>query len=196
MKLEMGRRSRASEAARVVLIALLALAAIFGYDVGVIQPREAAATAGAAATADGGSRAVGDSNFTNVVASGNMAMTGTLYAGGAATLNSSASVGTNLTVDEWLILDPADTITITQGATLTAEASYQPITAAGAVSFGAITAETAGTFLRLINVGSNTITISDTGTLKLSGNIALGQYDSLALLSDGTNWIQMGTSDN
>jgi len=45
-------------------------------------------------------------------------------------------------------------------------------------------------------VGSNTITLTDTGTLKLGGNAALGQYDSITLLSDGTNWIQVSKADN
>lgn len=53
-----------------------------------------------------------------------------------------------------------------------------------------------GDVLILANQASTTITISDTGTLKLSGNLALGQYDSVTLISDGTNWIQAATSNN
>jgi hypothetical protein len=64
-------------------------------------------------------------------------------------------------------------------------------------SFGSIVTGTAGDVLTLVNIGSNAITITDTGTLKLSGNAALGQYDSVTLLSDGTNWIQVAPeSDN
>ena len=48
----------------------------------------------------------------------------------------------------------------------------------------------------MVNNSNTTITISDTGTLKLSGNIALGQYDTLVLISDGTNWVQLATTNN
>ena len=59
-----------------------------------------------------------------------------------------------------------------------------------------MTAGTAGDLVYIINTGSNTITITDTGTLKLSGNAALGQYDTLLLWSDGTNWIEVAQADN
>ncbi len=45
-------------------------------------------------------------------------------------------------------------------------------------------------------VGAQTITISDTGTLKLTGDLALGTADTLRLLSDGTNWYQISTANN
>jgi len=50
--------------------------------------------------------------------------------------------------------------------------------------------------LVLVNVGSNTITLTDTGTLKLSANAALGQYDTITLQSDGTNWIELAKANN
>lgn len=86
--------------------------------------------------------------------------------------------------------------TVTNNMTLTPGGSYQSLTAAGTVSFGAITAAEAGTVLTLVNTANQTITISDTGTLKLAGNIALGQYDALNLISDGTNWIQTAPVGN
>jgi hypothetical protein len=95
-----------------------------------------------------------------------------------------------------LSLDAATVITLTSGATLTPNSSYQPIAAAGNIGFGAIAAGAEGDLLTVINVTNTTITITDTGTLKLSGNLALGQYDSATLLSDGTNWIQLATSNN
>lgn len=93
-------------------------------------------------------------------------------------------------------LTPATAISVTQGLTITAAGSYQPLESAGNVSTGAITAGAAGDVLILANTANTTITISDTGTLKLSGNLALGQYDSVTLISDGTNWIQAATSNN
>ena len=55
---------------------------------------------------------------------------------------------------------------------------------------------TAGRVIVLVNVGSNTITLTDTGTLKLSGNAALGQYDNITLMSDGTNWVELSETNN
>jgi predicted acyltransferase (DUF342 family) len=112
------------------------------------------------------------------------------------TVTDDATVTDDLTVGSDLTITPRAVITITQAVTLTPTGSYQQLTAAGAVSFGAITAGTAGDLLTLVNIGSNTITITDTGTLKLTGNLALGQYDSATLLSDGTNWIQLATANN
>lgn len=107
------------------------------------------------------------------------------------TVDDDASIGSDLTLGQQTVF------TITQAGTLTPTGTYQQLTAAGAVSFGSIVTGTAGDVLTLVNIGSNTITITDTGTLKLSGNAALGQYDSVTLLSDGTNWIQVAPeSDN
>ncbi len=109
---------------------------------------------------------------------------------------------TFLTVSDTAALDalrfPAQSsLTIVNDTTITPTGSYQPITAAGAVGTSSITAMSAGYVLTLVNTGSNTITFTDTGTLKLSGNAALGQYDALKLMSDGTNWIQVAPeSDN
>lgn len=95
-----------------------------------------------------------------------------------------------------LKLTAQSVVTITNGATLTPLGSYQPLAAAGAVGFGSITVGAAGSVLYLVNSVNQTITITDTGTLKLAGNIALGQYDALQLISDGTNWVQVAPVGN
>lgn len=130
---------------------------------------------------------------------------------GAATMNADLTVADDLTIGDAATatsisaatgifdiarLTPATAISVTQGLTITAAGSYQPLESAGNVSTGAITAGAAGDVLILANQANTTITISDTGTLKLSGNLALGQYDSVTLISDGTNWIQAATSNN
>lgn len=55
-----------SKILNILLVAVLALAAVFGYDIGVIQPRETNAVILAQTTG----RAVGDTNLTNLVLSG------------------------------------------------------------------------------------------------------------------------------
>jgi hypothetical protein len=93
---------------------------------------------------------------------------------------------------------PRPAITMTQDATLNPTGTYQRLTAAGAVSTSgaSIVVEPAGSLVILVNVGSNTITFTETGTLISAGNIALGAGDSATLVSDGTNWTQIAASNN
>jgi hypothetical protein len=154
--------------------------------------------------------AEGDSNFTNLVASGDVTVGDDLSVADDFTLTDdmTADVVTaadlvatdditatdDLYVQSQLIFDEEATITVESDgdpAAFTPTGTYQPITSAGNTGTSAITVLEEGTRLTLVNVGSNTITFTDTGTLKLSGNAALGQFDTLALLSDGTNWIQI-----
>ena len=122
---------------------------------------------------------------------GNTAMAGTLATTGAATFGVTTTVGT------FLVMSQGATQSIGASAAINAVATFQPISSTGgAIGTSLITLKPAGTLLRLVNVGADAIVITDTGTLKLSGNITLGTSDSLLLMSDGTNWIQMGTSDN
>jgi hypothetical protein len=99
-------------------------------------------------------------------------------------------------VGTFLRVDPATAITVTSGGTVTPRGSYQPLTSAGNVGTSSITAGNAGDVLFLINTANTTITFTDTGTLKLGGNRALGQFDTLTLVSDGTNWIERAFANN
>lgn len=87
-------------------------------------------------------------------------------------------------------------IEISDDSVITPTGVYQPLTASAACGTASIAAMAAGTVVAFQNVSTNTITLTDTGTLLLSGNAALGQYDTLVLLSDGTNWIQLAKADN
>lgn len=86
---------------------------------------------------------------------------------------------------------------VSAGGTITPTGMYHPISSTVATGTSSVVGvSTAGRLVTSINVGSNTITLTDTGTLKLAGNAALGQYGNITLLSDGTNWIQLAKSDN
>ena len=123
------------------------------------------------------------------------------------TVNEDASVGDDLTVsDDATVADDAtiggllthsaaDTITVTDGSAFEPTGSYQPITAAGEVT-PTVTVGSAGQVVMIVNVGSNTINLADTGTAKLTAAFAMGQYDSLSLISDGTNWIELARANN
>lgn len=102
----------------------------------------------------------------------------------------------NLTVADKLIATGQTTATVAMNGTITPVGTTTLISAAGAVGTSSIAAGTNGQLLLLVNVGSNAITITDTGTLKLAGNVALGQFDTLQLVSDGFNWYQIGTANN
>jgi hypothetical protein len=122
---------------------------------------------------------------------------------GEANLNTNLTVGDDLvigddlTVGNFLHLTAATAISLTNGGIITATSSYQPIDAAPSTTVTpTIAAGSAGQLLRLVNQGTGTIRIIDTGTAKLSADYDLGQYDSLLLMSDGTNWIEMGRSNN
>jgi hypothetical protein len=120
---------------------------------------------------------------------------------GNVTTGADVTVGDDLTVADDLaaadhIATQATAQTITAGGTITPTGMYHQITAAAARGTSSISGKSAGRLLVLINVGSNTITLTDTGTLKLSANAALGQYDSISLISDGTNWIELAKANN
>jgi hypothetical protein len=108
-----------------------------------------------------------------------------------------ADVGVDGTVavGKFLILGPGAAITVTNGTAFTPTATYQPIAAASTVT-PTITILQAGTLLRLINTGTGSIVLQDTGIQKLNTTRTLGQYDVELLLSDGTNWIEMASNDN
>ncbi len=125
---------------------------------------------------------------------------GSGQAGGPAHVEASASQAgvIGVTTFTGLAVSPAPVQVITQDATIRAIGSNQPISATAATSTSAI--QTAGVprgqVLFVTNVGAQTITITDTGATVLSGNAALGQHDVLELVFDGSNWLQVGKSDN
>lgn len=131
----------------------------------------------------------------------------TVSQGGVIVQRGAVAVTENVTADDVTVADNTTTAdlyltqqsaqTIIYQGTITPTGTYHQITAAAARGTSSVAGvATAGRVLTLVNVGSNTITLTDTGTLKLAGNAALGQYDSLVLLSDGTNWIQLAKTDN
>lgn len=142
------------------------------------------------------------SNFDSIVASGDVTAGDDLTAGDDVISTDDVTVGDDIVVtDDATIgglykLSKAVSVTVTPGSTITPVGSYQLLTSAANVGTSDITVLAAGTVVHLINVANTTITLTDTGTLKLSGNAALGQYDSLTIISDGTNWIEVSETNN
>lgn len=105
---------------------------------------------------------------------------------------------TSIRASAFWMARPATTRVLTNNGTLNALGTYQPISSTTAIgtSGANITVKAAGSLLILRNVGAQTITFTETGTLISSGNIALSANDSATLLSDGTNWVQIAASNN
>lgn len=83
-------------------------------------------------------------------------------------------------------------VVVSDGSTITPLGSFQPISSTANTGTSSIAAPTGvNNLLVLQNVGSSTITLTDTGTLKLSGNAALANNDTIVLIFDGTNWTQI-----
>lgn len=165
-------------------------------------------TASGAAALNGGIT-VDTSAFTVADTSGNVATTGTLVVSpGSSTLaaltvtdtlavTGNATLSGDVTIDDDLVLDPqAITIAVTADSTITALGTVTKLSAAASCGTATITAGTAGQVLILMGPAANTITITDTGTLKLSGNCALTANGTLTMISDGTNWNEISCNDN
>jgi hypothetical protein len=115
-----------------------------------------------------------------------------ISAGDDITVTDDAVLGSDLT------LMPQTGITLTMNGWLTPTGSLTLIQSAGAVSIsgGRIAAGTAGDVLVLLNVGSQTVTFTETTGLVSAGNIALGTLDSATLVYRGSNWYQIAASNN
>lgn len=89
-------------------------------------------------------------------------------------------------------------VTVTDGSVIVPTGSYQPLTSAANTGTAAIATPTSSVnnAVYLVNVGANTITLTDTGTLKLAGNAALGVTDGILLVFDGTNWVEITRANN
>ena len=125
---------------------------------------------------------------------GDTTLSGALSSG-AATL-ASLSVTAGGTIGTWGRYTEQTPISVTMNMTITAAGTYQPLTSAGNVNTSALAAGSVGQVLVLTNESNTTITITDTGTVMLSANWAGSQYDTLTLLADGTNWLEVARSTN
>jgi hypothetical protein len=104
----------------------------------------------------------------------------------------------NVDVGGDLNLTPATAITVTDGTVITPTGAYQPLIGSGTITAATVAtaAATVGDMVVLINTASATINIADSGAVSLSAAAALGQYDTLTILFDGTAWRETARSNN
>lgn len=140
------------------------------------------------------------------VTAGNVAVTagdltlaaGSVTAGNDLIATDDATVGDALNTYDLITTKPT-VIVVTDGSTITPLGSYVAISSSASTGTSAIAgcaSGTAGWRITAVNQANTTITITDTGTIKASGNAALGQYDSWSAMCDGTNWIETSEANN
>jgi hypothetical protein len=112
--------------------------------------------------------------------------------GGTFAVTGDTSLGADLSV---AFQDP---FTVVNALPITPTGTVQEITASGAVSTNLIAdAAGSGTILVLINASSNVITLAEAGgNIVMSGDIALGQWDTITLINRVGSWYQLATSNN
>lgn len=103
----------------------------------------------------------------------------------------------NAVVADFARITAQTSLTVTDSTAFTPTGSYQPITAAGAVTPTLATSGyTAGDILYLVNNSAQNIVIQDTGNQVLASSYTMGQYDTLTLRFDGTRWVEIARSNN
>ena len=108
---------------------------------------------------------------------------------------------TVIALSNFLAMGERQGIIVSEGSTITPTGTYQPISSASAVTTSATTAIADGVkngqLLILVNENaSDTIIVKDSANTHLSGDITLGNDDTLMLMWDGADWLELATSNN
>jgi len=107
------------------------------------------------------------------------------------------SDGDATVADDFIVAAQTAVSVTAEGGMITPTGTYQPLESAANYSSTLETSGfTTGTLLVLVNTVNHRLGITDTGSVRLSGNLFLDQYDSAILWFDGTNWVQLAESDN
>lgn len=132
--------------------------------------------------------------FNRLIVNSTLNVVGTTTLTGDVTMGDDLIVTDNVSVDG-LVLTAATLISLTNGSTLTPVSSFHRIGSPGTV-YVTLGVCPAGLVTTLENAINATINLTDTGTSKLTGNFAMGQYDTLTLLGDGTNCYELARANN
>jgi hypothetical protein len=132
---------------------------------------------------------------TNAAVGGNLTVAGGTNLVGNVTTDGTFSADGTITTQGGLMLIPGTAISVTDGSTITPTTAIQELTAAGNVGAG-LAACGDGQVLTLVNLSNVTITITDTGSIRLAGNAALGQWDSLTVVGSGVTCVEVARANN
>jgi hypothetical protein len=167
----MDDKQKVSAILTVILTAVLALLAVYGYDVKVIQPREAVLNLPSApAIAQRGMTNFNDLQVDGVTTTGGVTVGGPLIQGTKA-------------------------LTLTAGLQIAPAYSMYLVSSTGAVSMTLAAPSAPGQVLYLYGDDANTITVNDTNIRSTDGNaVTIGQYDIVEFMSSGAEWIHVAKS--
>ena len=105
------------------------------------------------------------------------------------------SLVTSRTVNsEWVSFSPRTEFTVQTGVPITVSGGFMALNASSIVTPSSIAPSVAGNVVVLYNNSVYTVTLQDSGVIMLEGNRNLGPYDSLTVMYDGTNWVQIATA--
>lgn len=141
----------------------------------------------------------GDLNVTDdVVIADTLTVSGvTNLVGNATAAGTFAVNGNSLSVAKTLNLARQTSIAVTEGAIITPTGTFQELTAAGGVTATLADPAAAGQTVILFNSTSNAITIADGSGRYFAGNVVLGSYDNVTLISTAAgSWMEISRSDN
>ena len=120
----------------------------------------------------------------------------TINSSGNASVDGTLSVnGDALSIAAQVAIAPRTAISVTDGGIITTTGTIQMLEAGGNVT-ATLAPGTSGEIVTLINTSNVTITVEDTTGQILSGNIALGQWDTATVVYYGVSWVQLAESDN
>ena len=132
---------------------------------------------------------------TDATVGSNLAVGGGANIVGNVTTDGTFSADGTITTQGNLYLIPGTAITVTDGSTITPTTAIQELASAGNVG-AALASCGDGQVLVLVNTTNTTITITDTGTIRLAGNAALGQWDSLTVVGSGVTCVEVARANN
>lgn len=175
-------KQKVSAILSVLLTAVLAILAVFGYDVKIIQPREEMLSLGPAHLLPPDPQ-LGLRGLTNLddLAVADLSAESADVAGGV-------TVGGKL-------LQSSTAVTLTAGMQIAPAYSVYRLSSTDAVSMTLSAPAASGQVLYLYGDDANTITVNDTNIRSTDGNaVTIGQYDVVQFISVGSEWIHVAKS--
>jgi hypothetical protein len=110
------------------------------------------------------------------------------------TASDDAVVGDDLTTTGNVIYTTPARVSLGVTSTLAPVSANVPISASA--SSGVLITCASGAIYHIYNVGTQTIKITDSLTMKLESTVTLGNSDSITLIGDGTNCVEITRSNS
>lgn len=125
-------------------------------------------------------------------------MRGDVAMGDSLAIADDLTVASDTTMGGFIATTPGTTITVAYQGSITPLGSLVYLTSSAARGTRLIVTTTvpAGTLIRVVNVGAQTITLTDTAPLVMAGNFAMGAKDNITFYMDGDEWVELTRANN